>query len=536
MSFLTATGIQDPEDASLSDRLALWIIEQQQQHDSAQHARPRIGILAPMGYARDGGWPVYASDAPTAYAILEGYDPFQLLSDERAFLLLFGLMWPVMRELDGLILTGGADLYSCLYGPTPHPQAETPDMWRDVWERFIALLAWLLCIPTLGICRGMQLMNVVLGGTIYQDLRAQWPKERLPLLHHQAVETLAPDLALSATSPDGVIEAFEETSCARWWLGVQFHPEWMTHLTWSLGLFAALVEAWVSRYWRPESRQLRLQTATLPRNWWWSFLVERGQESKRYLLLTLLASSAAVILGAVWGAVPTAFAGGMLQSHELDKLGWLLAGQIVALVIGVCWFKTSRGVVGFSERLLPPSREARARTLALSMLVVMGGSLVALGLPFLQAPWWLAVSLASYTLAAAVWSILLPRLRPSVGTLISAQRHLLLGQGRSLPDTLQVRYGRAREERVTLFLMTAEGALIACFTPVVGFLIGVYSSFDRVLVIFGLCSLLGLTLLALVSVLRSLKQPQRLQIARSIYKKSASCSWRPGYSPVRLAW
>ena len=201
MSFLTPSGIQDPEDASLSDRLALWMIEQQQLHTSAAHTRPRIGMLAPMGYARDGGWPVYAGDAPTAYAILEaggfpmliptlplieGFDPFHLLSDERAFTLLFGLIWPVMRELDGLILTGGGDLYSCLYGQTPHPQTETPDMWRDVWERYIALLAWLLCIPTLGICRGMQLMNVVLGGTLYQDLQAQWPKERPALLRHHA--------------------------------------------------------------------------------------------------------------------------------------------------------------------------------------------------------------------------------------------------------------------------------------------------------------------------------------------------------------
>jgi gamma-glutamyl-gamma-aminobutyrate hydrolase PuuD len=305
MPFLASSSIQDPQDASLSDRLALWIAEQQQQHYPVQHARPRIGMLAPMGYARDGGWPVYAGDAPTAYAILEaggfptlipalplieGFDPFHFLTDERAFSLLFGLIWPLMRELDGLILTGGGDLYSCLYGQTPHPQAETPDVWRDVWERYIAMLAWLLCIPTLGICRGMQLMNVVLGGTLYQDLRAQWPKERSPLLrhhargrvssttwsmhpihvhcpesrlalavrgsgeldrhtidpvlsmHHQAVETLAPDLMLSATSPDGVIEAFEETASARWWVGVQFHPEWMTHLTWSLGLFTALVE------------------------------------------------------------------------------------------------------------------------------------------------------------------------------------------------------------------------------------------------------------------------------------------------------
>jgi len=300
-----------------------------------------------------------------------------------------------------------------------------------------------------------------------------------------------------------------------------------------------VVEAWIERYWRPESRQLRLSTAPLPRNWWWSYLVERAQESKGYLLLTGLSSSAAVILGAVWGAVPTAFAGGMLQTHELDKLGWLLGGQIAALVIGVCWFRASRGVVGFPERLLPPSRRARARTLALFMLVVMGSSLVLLGLPFLQAPWWLAASLASYTLAAAVWGILLPRLRSSTGTLEFAQRHLLLGQGRGLPDTLHVRYGRAREERVTLLLMTAEGVLIACFTPVVGLLIDVYHSFDRVLVIVGLCFLLGLVLLALVSVLRSLKHPQRSvfgQVAYGGQFRRSTRSWRPGFSPVRLAW
>ncbi len=297
-----------------------------------------------------------------------------------------------------------------------------------------------------------------------------------------------------------------------------------------------VVESWVNRNWQPESRQLRLHTASLPRNWWWSYLVERAQESKGYVLLTLLASSAAVILGGVWGAVPTAFAGGMLETHELDKLGWLLAGQIIALVIGVCWFRASRSVVGFPERLLPPSRQARAFSLALFMLVVMGGSLAMLGLPFLQASWWLAASLASYTLAAAVWGLLLPRLRPSAGTLVLSQRHLLLGQGRGLPDTLHVRYGRVQEERVTLLLMTAEGVLIACFTPVVGLLIDFYGSFDRVLVIVGLCFLLGLTLLALVSVLRSLKHPQRLQVARSGFKKRAARAFRPGYSPVRLAW
>ena len=134
-------------------------------------------------------------------------------------------------------------------------------------------------------------MNVALGGTLYQDLRTQWSKERPSLLrhrargrvsssnwvthpiqlarpdsrlavavrgrgtldrpyldavlsiHHQAVEELAPGMEMAATSPDGVIEAFEETAATRWWVGAQFHPEWMTHLNWALGLFIALIDA-----------------------------------------------------------------------------------------------------------------------------------------------------------------------------------------------------------------------------------------------------------------------------------------------------
>ncbi len=306
MAFLRQTGMQTVVDTQVSDLLAHWIAEQQQHDDLCLRERPRIGILAARSYLRDGGWPAYGGDAPTVHAILEaggfpcliptlplieGYDPLQLLSDDHAFALLFQVIWPVVQELDGLILTGGGDLTSCLYSQQPHPQTETSDAWRDVWERYIALLAWLLCIPTLGICRGMQLMNVALGGTLYQDLRAQWPKERPPLLrhrargrvsssnwvshpielarpdsrlamsvrgrgtldrpfldtvlsmHHQAVEELAPGLEVAATSPDGVIEAFEETAAARWWVGVQFHPEWMTHLNWALGLFTALIDA-----------------------------------------------------------------------------------------------------------------------------------------------------------------------------------------------------------------------------------------------------------------------------------------------------
>jgi len=222
--------------------------------------------------------------------------------------------------------------------------------------------------------------------------------------------------------------------------------------------------------------------------------------------------------------------------NELSKLGWLLGGQIVALAIGACCVLVARNVVGFPDRLLPLSWQARAFSLALSMLVILGGSLVTLGLPFLQAPWWLALSLASYTLAGAIWGFLLPRLRPSFNTMVFAQRHSLLGQGIGLTDPLHLAHGRAQEERVTRLFATTEVLLIAFSTPVLGLLIDLYGSVDRVLVIIGLCFLLGLTLSALITVVRSLKHPQRSQFARSALRGSAALSWRVGNSLIRLAW
>jgi len=72
-------------------------------------------------------------------------------------------------------------------------------------------------------------------------------------MHHQAVEMLAPGLEVSAAAPDGVIEAFEDLSPSRWWVAMQFHPEWSTHLSWVMGLFTAFVDA--SRAYSSVSRE-----------------------------------------------------------------------------------------------------------------------------------------------------------------------------------------------------------------------------------------------------------------------------------------
>jgi hypothetical protein len=105
MAFLTHSDMQTVGDAPVSDLLAHWIAEQQQRNGLSQSSRPRIGILAARSHVRDGGWPAYSADAPTVHAILEsgglpfliptlplieGYDPLQLLCDDRTFALFFG--------------------------------------------------------------------------------------------------------------------------------------------------------------------------------------------------------------------------------------------------------------------------------------------------------------------------------------------------------------------------------------------------------------------------------------------------------------
>jgi putative glutamine amidotransferase len=178
----------------------------------------------------------------------------------------------------GLVITGGEDVDPALFGQKPHAATGVPHAARDAYEVALARAAAEHRIPTLAICRGAQVMNVALGGTLIQDIPTQRPThlqhdlserrtervhvaevisgttlanvlgdERITVnsSHHQSVDRIADSLRLAATSPDGIIEAVE-TCDANWWmLAVQWHPEELTATPedWDRRLFRAFADA-----------------------------------------------------------------------------------------------------------------------------------------------------------------------------------------------------------------------------------------------------------------------------------------------------
>jgi len=186
-----------------------------------------------------------------------------------------------LTGVDGLLLTGGEDVEPALYHEASHPQLGEVDRARDAFEVALIGRARAQGLPILAICRGIQILNVACGGSLVQDIPAQVPgaaehrlaipphqsfdlaheiwmesdsllgrlmKERVPdsdacqvnSRHHQAIKTVAAGFKVSATAPDGVIEAIEDPA-ARFCLGVQWHPENF----WRTGEFRPLFEGFV---------------------------------------------------------------------------------------------------------------------------------------------------------------------------------------------------------------------------------------------------------------------------------------------------
>ncbi|HEY9854642.1 MAG TPA: gamma-glutamyl-gamma-aminobutyrate hydrolase family protein [Stenomitos sp.] len=179
----------------------------------------------------------------------------------------------VLEGLDGLLLSGGEDVDPRYYGEEAIAELGTIDAHRDTQELPLAKAAAERQMPILAICRGVQLLNVALGGTLYQDLAAQHPGalqhvQELPVhesahrvqlapdslvgrlagspgmavntFHHQAVKDLAPGFRATAWAEDGVIEAIE--GAQGWTVGVQWHPELQLG-GFTSALFTAFVQA-----------------------------------------------------------------------------------------------------------------------------------------------------------------------------------------------------------------------------------------------------------------------------------------------------
>jgi putative glutamine amidotransferase len=238
---------------------------------SGSSVRPILGLTTYLQQAQTGVWDVRASFLPAIY--LEGVGlaggiavllPPQPADVEIAEQMLDGL--------DGLIITGGRDVVPAGYGHDPHPATDEPvedSLLRDALEFALVRGAIRRGMPVLGICRGAQVLNVALGGTLHQHLpdvlghtRHQQgnavfstsavrtvPGTRLAALigessdaqcyHHQAIDEVGEGLIVSAQDDDGVIEAVEMPG-ETFLLAVQWHPEERLD---DLRLFAAVVEA-----------------------------------------------------------------------------------------------------------------------------------------------------------------------------------------------------------------------------------------------------------------------------------------------------
>jgi putative glutamine amidotransferase len=183
----------------------------------------------------------------------------------------------LVDRLDGLMFTGGGDMEITRFGGAVHPKVKGVDAGRDQFEFDLIQSALEIGRPILGICRGFQLLNVALGGTLYTHLADQFPNaikhdydsgaERELLahpvsiqsgtrlaglagqtslqvnsLHHQGVRELASRLQPVAFAPDGLVEGVELRD-GPFGLAVQWHPEWLLEQTASRRLFQSLIDA-----------------------------------------------------------------------------------------------------------------------------------------------------------------------------------------------------------------------------------------------------------------------------------------------------
>lgn len=235
--------------------------------------RPLVGIPCRAGVRGEAKRPVYHGNQAYVHAVENaGGIPILIpfMEDQAS-------LYSLLPRLDGILLPGGIDVHPHQYKEEVHEAVKESDPQLDALELILARWAWQNDLPMLGICRGMQVLNVSRGGTLYQDLSAQvpsdiphsnWDQPRSAInhditvepgsrmdqilgerviavnsLHHQAVKDPGEGLVVSGRAPDGVIELIEAPE-RRFVLAAQCHPEelYKDHPVW-VRLFAAFVDA-----------------------------------------------------------------------------------------------------------------------------------------------------------------------------------------------------------------------------------------------------------------------------------------------------
>ncbi len=233
--------------------------------------QPVIGITTGHGLNEYGQGTVVLTDAYVDAIVQAGAVPLIIPSVR-----LDGDLAAVYSRLDGILFSGGGDIAPERFGGAPHPRLEGVDRARDDLELDLLLKAVADGKPFLGICRGCQLVNVGLGGTLYTHIPDQlqgaldhanpadqrhalvhevrfkaasgfWqvigdPSMRVNSHHHQGIKDVAPGLDAVGHSPDGLVEAIAVTDHPFGW-AVQWHPEWLTDLEPTRRLFSRFVEA-----------------------------------------------------------------------------------------------------------------------------------------------------------------------------------------------------------------------------------------------------------------------------------------------------
>jgi putative glutamine amidotransferase len=225
--------------------------------------RPLIGISAHQATVKDGELEVVHHVASIAYV--------KAVRKAGGVPVLLPLVEPddaemLLERIDGFLVTGGADVDPANYGAEPDPMTIRTDPVRDATDIALCRLAVDRDVPTLAICRGVQVLNVALGGTLVQhvpdhfdvpnynetvhkvtvepdSVLAEWVGATdvgVNTLHHQAIDEVAGPLRRVAIADDGTTEGVE-SSTSRRVVGVQWHPELLRHRPEHLALFESLV-------------------------------------------------------------------------------------------------------------------------------------------------------------------------------------------------------------------------------------------------------------------------------------------------------